>query len=52
MSGCTPAFAHAFKGTLAALCGSLLAPMALAADPGHDGHEAELSPTVITEVGS
>ncbi|AXM96791.1 TonB-dependent copper receptor [Pseudomonas plecoglossicida] len=53
MSGCTPAFAHAFKGTLAALCGSLLAPMALAADPGHEGHEhdlAELSPTVITAV--
>jgi len=53
MSGCTPAFAYAFKGTLAALCGSLLAPMALAADPGHEGHEhdlAELSPTVITAI--
>ncbi|NIE77676.1 TonB-dependent copper receptor [Pantoea sp. Ap-967] len=50
MSGCTPVFSPALYGTFAALCGSLLAPMALAADTGHEGHEAELSPTVITAI--
>jgi len=53
MSGCTPVFAPALRGTFAALCGSLLAPMAIAADPGHEGHEQtlpELSPTVITAI--
>jgi TonB-dependent Receptor Plug Domain. len=48
MSGCTPVLAPSLRGTFAALCGSLLAPMALAADPGHEGPGAELSPTVIT----
>ena len=41
MSGCTPVFALSLRGTIAALCGSLLAPVALA---------AELSPTVVTAV--
>jgi iron complex outermembrane receptor protein len=53
MSGCTPVFALSLRGTIAVLCGSLLAPLALAAEPGHEGHEhdsAELSPTVITAV--
>ena len=53
MSGCTPVFALSLRGTLAVVCGSLLAPVALAADPGHEGHghdAPELSPTVITAV--
>ncbi len=33
------------------LCGSLLSPLALAVEPGHEGHDApELSPTVITAI--
>ena len=53
MSGCTPVFALSLRGTIAALCGSLIAPMALATDLGHEGHvhdTPELSPTVITAV--
>ncbi|HDS1735369.1 TonB-dependent copper receptor [Pseudomonas sp. BP8] len=53
MSGCIPVSALSLRGTIAVLCGSLLAPLALAAEPGHDGHDhdlAELSPTVITAV--
>ncbi|MGE7992386.1 TonB-dependent copper receptor [Pseudomonas sp. NPDC089554] len=53
MSGCTPAFALSLRGTIALLCGSLLAPLALAAEVGHEGHAhepPELSPTVITAV--
>lgn len=53
MSGCTPAFALSLRGTIAVLCGSLLAPLALATETGHEGHEhdpAELSPTVITAI--
>lgn len=53
MSGCTPVFALSLRGTIAALCGSLLAPLAFAADSSHEGHEhdlAELSPTVITAI--
>ena len=50
MSGFTPVFSPALYGTFAALCGSLLAPVAMAADTGHEGHEAELSPTVITAI--
>lgn len=53
MSGCIPVFAPYLRGTLAAVCSSLLAPMALAGDPGHEGHALdapELSPTVITAV--
>ncbi|MCK1978223.1 hypothetical protein LNK15_14405, partial [Jeotgalicoccus huakuii] len=41
------------RGTIAAVCGSLLAPVALAAAPGHDGHAhdaSELRPPVITAV--
>ncbi|CAG8869440.1 Vitamin B12 transporter BtuB [Pseudomonas fluorescens] len=54
MSGCTPVFHPHLRRTLAGLCGSLLAPLALADDPAHPGHAhdpAELSPTVITAVG-
>ncbi|MBH3357229.1 TonB-dependent copper receptor [Pseudomonas guariconensis] len=53
MSGCTPVFALSLRGTIAVLCGSVLAPLALAAETGHDGHAhemAELSPTVITAI--
>ncbi|MBF8740527.1 TonB-dependent copper receptor [Pseudomonas guariconensis] len=54
MSGCTPVFALSLRGTVAVLCGSLLAPVALAAEAGHlEGHEhdpAELSPTVVTAI--
>ncbi|MCO7518972.1 MULTISPECIES: TonB-dependent copper receptor [unclassified Pseudomonas] len=53
MSGCTPVFALSLRGTIAVLCGSLLAPLALAAETGHQGqvHDtAELSPTVITAI--
>ncbi|MDH1102190.1 TonB-dependent copper receptor [Pseudomonas mosselii] len=53
MSGCTPVFALSLRGTIAVLCGSLLAPLALAAETGHEGHAhdpAELSPTVITAI--
>ncbi|MDH1147345.1 TonB-dependent copper receptor [Pseudomonas mosselii] len=53
MSGCTPVFALSLRGTIAVLCGSLLAPLALAAETGHEGHihdTAELSPTVITAI--
>ncbi|MDH0304410.1 MULTISPECIES: TonB-dependent copper receptor [unclassified Pseudomonas] len=53
MSGCTPVFALSLRGTVAVLCGSLLAPLALAAETGHEGHghdPAELSPTVITAI--
>jgi len=53
MSGCTPVFALSLRGTIAALCGSLLTPLALAVESGHDGHayeQAELSPTVITAI--
>ncbi|MEW9904969.1 TonB-dependent copper receptor [Pseudomonas putida] len=53
MSGCTPVFALSLRGTIAVLCGSLLAPLTLAAETGHDGHtheQAELSPTVITAI--
>ncbi|HDS1818250.1 TPA: TonB-dependent copper receptor [Pseudomonas putida] len=53
MSGCTPVFALSLRGTIAAVCGSLIAPMALATDLGHEGHvhdAPELSPTVITAV--
>lgn len=33
------------------LCGSLLSPLALAVEPGHEGHDTpELSPTVITAI--
>ncbi|WP_323113411.1 TonB-dependent copper receptor [Pseudomonas guariconensis] len=53
MSGCTPVFALSLRGTIAALCGSLLTPLALAVETGHDGHaheQTELSPTVITAI--
>ncbi|MFF7105742.1 TonB-dependent copper receptor [Pseudomonas sichuanensis] len=53
MSGCTPVFALSLRGTIALLCGSLLAPLAVAAETGHEGHThdtAELSPTVITAI--
>ncbi|MCG8295454.1 TonB-dependent copper receptor [Pseudomonas entomophila] len=53
MSGCTPVFALSLRGTVAVLCGSLLAPLAFAAETGHEGHAldpAELSPTVITAI--
>ncbi|MEE1889360.1 TonB-dependent copper receptor [Pseudomonas carassii] len=53
MSGCTPVFALSLRGTIAVLCGSLLAPLAFAAETGHEGHvhdPAELSPTVITAI--
>lgn len=53
MSGCTPVFALSLRGTIAVLCGSLLAPLTLAAETGHDGYtheQAELSPTVITAI--
>ncbi|AXA26948.1 TonB-dependent copper receptor [Pseudomonas putida] len=51
MSGCTPVSALSRHGTLAMLCGSLLSPLALAVEPGHEGHDApELSPTVITAI--
>ncbi|TFF41813.1 TonB-dependent copper receptor [Pseudomonas sp. RIT623] len=53
MSGCTPVFALSLRGTIAVLCGSLLAPLALAAETGHEDHihdTAELSPTVITAI--
>ncbi|MCU7240656.1 TonB-dependent copper receptor [Pseudomonas peradeniyensis] len=53
MSGCTPVFALSLRGTVAVLCGSLLAPLAFAAETGHEGHvhdPAELSPTVITAI--
>lgn len=53
MSGCTPVFALSLRGTIALLCGSLLAPLAVAAETGHEGHAhdaAELSPTVITAI--
>ncbi len=53
MSGCTPVLRLSLRGTLALLCGTLLAPSAVAAQAGHDDHTqdlAELSPTVITAV--
>lgn len=53
MSGCIPVFTLSLRGTIAVLCGSLLSPLAIAADSGHVGHDhdaAELSPTVITAV--
>jgi len=53
MSGCTPVFALSLRGAIAAVCGSLLAPVALASDLGHADHAhdaPELSPTVITAV--
>ncbi|MFV3404518.1 TonB-dependent copper receptor [Pseudomonas sp. NY15463] len=53
MSSCTFVSARALRGTLAVLCGSLLAPLALADDTGHEGHAPdapELSPTVITAI--
>ncbi|MDH1633223.1 TonB-dependent copper receptor [Pseudomonas mosselii] len=53
MSGCTPVFALSLRGTIAVLCGSLLAPLAFAAETGHERHvhdPAELSPTVITAI--
>ncbi|MCE0916453.1 TonB-dependent copper receptor [Pseudomonas sp. NMI760_13] len=53
MSGCTPVFALSLRGTITVLCGSLLAPLAFAAETGHEGHvhdPAELSPTVITAI--
>lgn len=53
MSGCIPVFRLPLRGALAGLCGSLLAPLALADDSTHQGHAqdpAELSPTIITAV--
>jgi len=53
MSSSTPVHRLSLRGTIALLCGSLLAPVALAAETGHEGHDhdnAELSPTVITAV--
>ncbi len=53
MSSSTPIYRLSLRGTIALLCGSLLAPVALAAETGHEGHDhdpAELSPTVITAV--
>ena len=53
MSSSTPVYRLSLRGTIALLCGSLLAPVALAAETGHEGHDhdpAELSPTVITAV--
>ncbi|MDD0977378.1 TonB-dependent copper receptor [Pseudomonas fontis] len=53
MSGCTPVFRLSLRGTIALFCGTLLSPLALAAEASHDGHNhdlAELSPTVITAV--
>ena len=53
MSGCTPLSRFSLRGNIAALCGSLLAPLALASEPGHEGHDPELtdlSPTVITAI--
>ena len=53
MSSSTPVYRLSLRGTIALLCGSLLAPAALAAETGHEHHDhstAELSPTVITAV--
>ena len=53
MSGCIPVFALSLRGAIAAVCGSLIAPMALASDLSHAEHAhaaPELSPTVITAV--
>jgi iron complex outermembrane receptor protein len=53
MSGCTAVFRLSQQGTLAALCGTLLSPLAMAASAQGDVplHEHnELSPTVITAV--
>ncbi|MFB4391522.1 MULTISPECIES: TonB-dependent copper receptor [unclassified Pseudomonas] len=53
MSGCTPVFALSLRGTIALLCGSLIAPLAVATEHAHEGHAhepPELSPTVITAV--
>ncbi|MFK0086304.1 TonB-dependent copper receptor [Pseudomonas sp. NPDC090755] len=53
MSGCTAVFRLSLQGTLAALCGTLLSPLAVAASPQGDEHpheHNELSPTVITAV--
>ena len=52
MSGCIPVSALSLRGSIALLCGSLIAPMALAADlaPTPPTAEGELSPTVITAV--
>ena len=53
MSSSTPVYRLSLRGTIALLCGSLLAPVALAAETGHEGHDhepAELGPTVITAV--
>lgn len=53
MSGCTSVYALSLRGSIALLCGSLLAPMAMAADLSHESHthdSTQLSPTVITAV--
>jgi len=53
MSSCTAVFRLSLRGTLAVICGTLLSPLALAANPPGEEHNhdnAELSPTVITAV--
>ncbi|MBM3110681.1 TonB-dependent copper receptor [Pseudomonas arcuscaelestis] len=53
MSSCTAVFHLSLRGTLAVICGTLLSPLALAANPPGEEHNhdnAELSPTVITAV--
>ncbi|WP_136478357.1 TonB-dependent copper receptor [Pseudomonas sp. DG56-2] len=53
MSSCTAVFRLSLRGTLAVICGTLLSPLALAANPPgeeHNHENAELSPTVITAV--
>ena len=53
MSSCTAVFNLSLQGTVAAICGTLLTPLALAASPQGDEHahaHNELSPTVITAV--
>ncbi|MEF9897319.1 MAG: TonB-dependent copper receptor [Pseudomonas sp.] len=53
MSSCTAVFHLSLRGTLAVICGTLLSPLALAANPpgeAHNHENAELSPTVITAV--
>ena len=53
MSSCTFAPTLSLRGSIAVLCGTLLAPLALAVETGHEGHQhdaPELSPTVITAI--
>ncbi|WP_313645127.1 TonB-dependent copper receptor [Pseudomonas sp.] len=50
MSSCTLVSKSNRGAALTALCGSLLAPLAVAAPTGHVHPEAELSPTVVTAI--